>query len=119
MCSHGNPRSRVPQKSECPKYSSVHRHPPHKSMMWYFLENLEVVKDEHRKSELDQMLPKRACPKFDVDCVRQADIRDLRLVPSEISRIFFRPLPACASLGSAKLQQSHREEDECFTTKSL
>ena len=76
-----------------------------------------LFKDEMKKGENDQMLRNRACPKFDVECVRHSDKRDLRLVPSEIPQNSSRPLPACASLGSAKNSKNHRERDKCL--KSL
>ena len=65
-CFYGN-RSRVPQKSECSKYKSVHRDPPQKISDVYIL-GIGCI---------DQMLGKSACPKIDVECVRHSGKRDL------------------------------------------
>ena len=77
VCSYGNLRCRVPQKSECSKYESVHRHPPQKSMMWHNFSELDVFKDDKMKCEIEQMLRKRACPNFDFECVRHSNKCDL------------------------------------------
>ena len=71
-----------------------------------------------KRSKTDQMLRKRACPKFGVESSRHSDKHDLRLVLSVVSWNSSGPLAACAFLSGAKLARTIGK-GKMFTQKPL
>ena len=87
--------------------------------MWSNFHKLQCLTRAQETRDFDQLLQKRASPKFDVESIRHSDKRDLRLVPSEN---FLESLPGRSQSGlpqSVQDSEHYKEREKCFTTEGL